>query len=337
MLHTKRIRVIYPAGEGRIVLRTENDWADNIEAIAIGADHQSFEFVVTSPKPFLYLKPCLIRDNQFYWSIGNNYLAIMTDSEIRPAYPHFFSQGHGTISNINVLYSKQLARNVQYRIYLPPGYAENTLKRYPVVYMHDGSNLFFPEESFVGREWQIDETLGLLDYMTLIDKVIVVGVYSGDRMTEYTAPGYERYGHFLVEELKPKIDSELRTLPSPLHTAVMGSSLGGVVSFYLAWQWPEVFGKAACLSSTFTYRDDLMRRVEQEPKRPITLYLDSGWPGDNYEVTRAMRDLLAERGYKFGQDLLYFAFPNAAHHEADWAVRAHIPFQFFFAKIPVFG
>ena len=73
---------------------------------------------------------------------------------------------------------------------------------------------------------------------------------------------------------------------------VMGSSLGGVVSLFLAWQWPGVFGNAGCLSSTFGFRDDLLERIESEPKRPIKIYLDSGWPHDNYETTRIMRNTL---------------------------------------------
>ena len=77
------------------------------------------------------------------------------------------------------------------------------------------------------------------------------------------------------------MDETYRTLPGPRHTAVMGSSLGVVVSLFLAWQWPEVFGNAACLSSTFGYRDDLHERIETEPKRPIKIYLDSGWPRNN--------------------------------------------------------
>jgi pimeloyl-ACP methyl ester carboxylesterase len=149
---------------------------------------------------------------------------------------------------------------------------------------------------------------------------------------DYTAPGFEAYGRFLVETLKPTIDAEYRTLPGPRTTAVMGSSLGGVVSFHLAWQWPHVFGKAACLSSTFGWRDALRQRVLTEPKRPIELYLDSGWPQDNYEVTRDMRTLLIERGWVEGRDLLYFAFPQAAHDERHWAMRSHLPFQFFFGR-----
>jgi len=176
----------------------------------------------------------------------------------------------------------------------------------------------------------------MLDAMNLIDKCIVVGVHAADRMSEYTRPGYEGYGRFLVEALKPFVDGAFRTLGGPERTAVMGSSLGGVVSFYLAWQHPEVFGHAACLSSTFGYRDDLFQRVRGEPKRDVRFYLDSGWPEDNFENTQAMRDLLAQRGYQPGVDLLHYAFPGAEHAERFWASRCHIPFQFFFDKTPAF-
>jgi enterochelin esterase-like enzyme len=110
----------------------------------------------------------------------------------------------------------------------------------------------------------------------------------------------------------------------------MGSSLGGLVSLLLGRRWPEVFGQVGCLSSTFGWRDELFAEVAAEPKRPIRIYLDSGWPRDNYEVTRAMRDLLVARGYVDGEDLEYLAFPRATHDEASWAMRAHLPLQFFF-------
>jgi enterochelin esterase-like enzyme len=80
-----------------------------------------------------------------------------------------------------------------------------------------------------------------------MEEVIVVGICPNERMTEYTLPGYEDYGRFLVETLKPMVDAKYRTLSGPTDTAVMGSSLGGVVSFYLGWQWPDVFGKGRML------------------------------------------------------------------------------------------
>jgi len=113
---------------------------------------------------------------------------------------------------------------------------------------------------------------------------------------------------------------------------VMGSSLGGVVSLHLAWSYPEHFGDAACLSSTFGYADDLMQRVRRERKPAIRVYLDSGWPHDNFEATRGMQSELLRRGFAAGTDLHYLAFPRAAHDEKSWALRAHVPFQLFFGQ-----
>jgi predicted alpha/beta superfamily hydrolase len=329
------VRVVYPLGGGRIVLRSDSNWEADVEAVATNAERTSFEFNLSSERSYLYFKPCIVDHNGLHWALGNNYLLILNGST-REVYPHFFTGMSSRISDPVGLHSDALGGECVVRIYHPPGYDENTLKRYPVLYMHDGVNLFFREEAFMGREWEVDETLEVLDRMSIIDKVIVVGVYARDRMSDYTSPGYYAYSHFLAEELKPEVDRHLRTLGDPQNTAVMGSSLGGVVTLHAAWQRPDVFGKAACMSSTFTYRDDLTQRIENDSKRPIKIYLDSGWPGDNYEVTLGMRDLLARRSYRFGEDLLYFAFPNARHDETYWATRSHVPFQFFFGKTPLF-
>jgi predicted alpha/beta superfamily hydrolase len=316
-----------------MVLRTDTDWDADLAPWSVSADSTAFEFRLTSDRPYLYYKPMVIDPSGRHWSVGSNYLAILNGG-LKEIYPHFFTGASSRVSDPISVPSAALHRDCVIRVYHPPGYDENTLKRYPVLYMHDGVNLFFPEEAFLGREWQIDETMAALDRMSIIDKVVVIAIYAQDRMNDYTAPGYYAYSRFLAEELKPAVDNNLRTLTDAGNTAVMGSSLGGVVSLHLAWQRPDLFGKAACMSSTFTYKDDLMTRLEAEPKKPIVLYLDSGWPGDNYEVTRSVRDLLARRGYRFGDDLLYFAFPNAQHDESFWATRSHIPFQFFFGKTP---
>ena len=105
------------------------------------------------------------------------------------------------------------------------------------------------------------------------------------------------------------------------------------MSFYLAWQHPEVFGFAACLSSTFSHRDDLIERVLAEPKRDVRFYLDSGWPGDNYEVTLAMALALRHSGYEYGRDYLHLAFPHASHDEDAWGDRLHLPLQYFVGKM----
>jgi enterochelin esterase-like enzyme len=172
--------------------------------------------------------------------------------------------------------------------------------------------------------------------MNLIDQTIVVAVYPGDRMKEYTKPGYEEYARVLVTEVKPYIDTEFRTLPGRRNTIVLGSSLGGVVAFHLAWVWPQVVGNAACLSSTFSWKDDLIDRVrtdEIESRRELRVYLDSGWPHDNYEATLSMASALVERGFVLGRNIHYLAFPFARHDEMSWASRCHLPLQLFTGRL----
>ncbi len=330
------IRVVYPTDGGRISLRTEENWDSSIEAHSIQQEGCISEFQIETERPYFYFKPVLLRDGTTMWSRGENFLAVTTSSALLEIHPYFREDAHCSVCELMPPLASASGAQHRFRVFLPPGYYENTLKKYPVLYMHDGHNLFFKEEAFVGNTWRTDEVLGMLDKMNAIEEVIVVGIHPNDRMIEYTRPGYEDYGRFLVEMLKPLIDAKYRTLTSPANTAVMGSSLGGVVSFYLGWQWPDVFGMVACLSSTFAYRDDLIERVFVEPKRKLRIYLDSGWPADNYEPTRSMRDRLIWKGYRPGSELFYLAFPEAKHDENAWAARSPIPFQFLFGKLPAF-
>ena len=179
----------------------------------------------------------------------------------------------------------------------------------------------------------MERAVTLLEHMNAIDRVVIVGVYSGDRIEEYTKPGYEAYARAIAEEVKPEIDAQLRVFSSPAETGVVGSSLGGVVSFYMAWQHPQVFGFAACMSSTFSFKDDLVERVLSEPRRDAKIYLDSGWPGDNYEVTLAMAMALQNRGYRPREDFLHLVFPEETHDETAWGRRLHLPLQLGLGKI----
>lgn len=330
------IRIFYPLEEGKIVIHSEKNWSHGIEPAIVDKDRHCYEFHVNHDKYYLSFKPCIRLGSRLLWSRGMNKLAIMDMPEVQDFYPYFYDSEEGTITDITEIPSSVFNMKRKLRIYMPPGYNENILKRYSVLYMHDGKNLFFPEEAFLGQDWKINNTLELLDRMNFIDQSIVVGVYAEDRFNEYTKPGYEKYGRFMVEELKPWIDGNYRTMHGRENNFIMGSSLGGVLSFYLAWQWPEVFGGAACLSSTFSWHDDLIERVEKEPLRgraKLKFYLDSGWPADNYEVTLKMAMTLISRGYNLGRDFLYLAFPLASHGESAWGERAHIPLQLFAGKV----
>ena len=334
-LYKQLIRVIYPRDGGRITLRTDDNWDADVEAVSRRGGTMKFQ--IETKRPYFYFKPVLRRDGATVWSRGENCLAVVTSEAPLEVYPFFREDVRCSVCELMPPLASPSGVEHRFRVFLPPGYHENTLKKYPVLYMHDGQNLFFEEEAFVGNTWRTDEVLNMLDKMNAIEEVIVVGIFPHNRITEYTMPGYKDYGRFLVEVLKPLIDAKYRTLPGPRTTAVMGSSLGGVVSFYLGWQWPDVFGKIACLSSTFTYRDNLLDRVSSERKRKIRIYLDSGWPGDNYEATRSMRDRLMWKGYRPGSELFYLAFPEAKHDENAWAARSPIPFQFLFGKLPRFS
>jgi predicted alpha/beta superfamily hydrolase len=261
------------------------------------------------------------------WAQGANQLATAGSREI---YPYFDPDARCAECDLHEL-SDATGRKHAVRVFYPPGYWENTLRRYPAVYLHDGRNLFFAGEAHGGEHWRVAETLKTLDAMNAVTQVLAVGIHAGDREYDYTAPGYHDYARFVADVVKPWVDRTYRTWPAARHTATLGSSLGGVAALHLAWSRPRVFGMAAALSATFGWRDDLRERIEREPRPPIRIYLDSGWPRDNYEATRDLRSLLAARGFREGLDLQYLAFPEARHHESAWATRLHVPIQYFFA------
>ncbi len=322
-----RICVSYPKIAERLVLRTAWDWDRDVLPTYTTATQAFFDVAFAGQT--LELKPGLREGDRFTWAKGPNYVLTAHERD-RGLWPYFFSDERGHVSEVLRVDFEGETRAI--RTYHPPGYDENTLRRFPVLYMQDGKNLFFPDEAFQGNEWHVDETMDRLDRMNAVRKAIVVGVAPADRLRDYTRPGYGTYGRFLTECLKPLIDAKLRTLTGPEDSVVMGSSLGGVAALHVAWQHADVFGRVACLSSTFGHLDDLFERIASEPRRKLLLYLDSGWPKDNYEATNAMRDLLLSRGYRLGIDLLQFSFPEGHHDEQSWAGRIHLPFQFFFGR-----
>jgi predicted alpha/beta superfamily hydrolase len=324
----RAVRVHYPDGGDRLVLRVEPDWTEDVGPDNVSADGNTATFTLEARKPFLYFKPILLdAAGGERWAVGPNKLLTLTTDDTADVFPHFEGAETGSYSEVIERDSPILGRKHQVRVYLPPGYTENTLRRFPVLYMQDGKNLFFPDEAFLGNDWGVGEAVRLLDAMNAVDRVVIVGIHSGDRMNEYTKPGYEAYARSVVEELKPEIDRRIRVLTSPNETGVIGSSLGGVVSFFMAWEYPQIFGYAACMSSTFSHKDDLIDRVLAEPKHTSKFYLDSGWPGDNYEVTLAMAMALGRRGYKVRQDFLHLVFPLEEHDEGAWGRRLHLPVQ----------
>lgn len=221
-------------------------------------------------------------------------------------------------------------------VWLPPSYTR-TRKRYPVLYMHDGQNLFDPGLSFCGADWKVDETVTQLLKEKKVREFIVVGISNTpDRMLEYNyfQPEGKRYVEFVINELKPFIDGKYRTCTSARDTAVMGSSMGGLLSFQMGWYFPEVFGMAGCLSSAFyQYSGKIFEVVKKDPEpvKEAAFYLDTGEHEPpilkSYE---RMMALLKKKGYREGENLFGYYAEGATHSEGAWADRLHIPLLYFF-------
>jgi Putative esterase len=166
------------------------DWGRDVNPVAVSSDGNTATFEIEAQQRFVHFKPCLIKNGSLHWAVGPDNLLITAGQDTRPVYPYFFSDSHGRFSPIIQIESAIFGRHHRLRIYLPPGYDENTTARYPLAYMQDGQNLFFPQEAFRHEHWEIDETSQILRAMRAIEDLIIVGVYSNERREEeYTKPG----------------------------------------------------------------------------------------------------------------------------------------------------
>jgi len=223
-------------------------------------------------------------------------------------------------------------------VWLPPDYETNLNKHYPVFYMHDGQNLVDPRTSNTFIDWQVDEVADSLIRAEKIEPFIIVGINNtDDRGTEYSnTPLGKRYIKLIVEKIKPFIDKSYRTLPDPKHTAIGGSSMGGLISMICAWEFPDVFSKAACFSPAFMFQDfDYTKVIQQgkSPKKNLLIYIDNGGKGLETMLQPGvdrMVDILKSKGYKEGEDLFIFIDKNAEHNEAAWSKRVWKPMEIFF-------
>ena len=223
-------------------------------------------------------------------------------------------------------------------VYVPPGYAE-TDRRYAVLYMQDGQNLFDPATAFGGQDWRADITADELICRGEIEPLIIVGVYNTGRhrISEYTPTRdgrtrkggkAERYARMLAREIKPFIDREYRTLRRAEDTGAGGSSLGGLVSLLAGLEYPRVFGRLAVISpSVWWHGRSILRLVEtaRVTARP-RIWLDIGTAeshaaGEIVADARLLRDALLEKGWRAEEDLVYREFEGAGHCEGAWGAR----------------
>lgn len=230
-------------------------------------------------------------------------------------------------------------------VWLPPDY-DNSDKRYPVLYMHDGQNIIDPRTSAFGVDWEIDETCTRLIEEKTIPPLIVVGIYNTKDRTQEYVPGTKGYAYmkFIVEVLKPVIDKTYRTNLSRDNTFIGGSSAGGLCAFMLAWEYPKIFSKAMCMSPALKYENvqgtidvDFVRIVKESerPDEPLFFYLDVG--SDNIEklIKPGLKEMLAilkEKGYKAKKDFVFIYDENGKHFETEWAKRFPEAIKLFFPE-----
>jgi len=219
--------------------------------------------------------------------------------------------------------------NISHKIwvYLPPNYSTSS-KTFPVIYMHDGQNLFDAKTSYIG-EWEVDETLNNLFEKTK-KGFIIVGVENAgeERINEYTPWPNEKYGggkgeiyiDFIVNTLKPFIDQNYRTKPDQKYTGLIGSSLGGLISYYGGLKNPDTFGKIGALSTSFWFSSEVENFTKENGDiKIVKLFLLAGGKegNDMVEDTQKIENLLIKTGFK-PKNLKTKINPDGEHNEAFW-------------------
>ncbi len=231
-------------------------------------------------------------------------------------------------------------------VWLPPDYAQNPNRRYPVLYMGDGQNLFNLETSFLpDQEWRVDEIATSLIQAGLVEPMIIVGVANAgaDRANEYLPTRsrnmggrVKEFGRFLADEVKPLIDQTYRTKRGPSDTGLAGSSFGGIMTLEVGLAHPSVFGKLAILSPSVWWDDRVvLKRVSALPKKTNQrVWLDMGTAEGEGALENAvqLKTNLVQKGWREGRDLAFFVDYNARHNENAWAGRMDTILMFLFPK-----
>lgn len=269
----------------------------------------------------------------------------------------WFSDGTGVVTRHADFPSRHIAsRHVD--VWRPPEDRAGSATRHPVIYMHDGQNLFDPALSFIGVDWGMDEAMTRLIREQHGPGAIIVGIWNSPlRLREYMPqkpltssqgrrilsrfieqaggePLSDGYARFLVTELKPFIDACYPTLPDPAHTWVMGSSMGGLISLYALTEYPDVFAGAGCLSTHWPIGEEaLVDALGAALPRAgrHRLYFDFGTQtldADYEPWQRRMDEWLRAAGYREGRDWLTRKFEGAEHSERAWRERVDTPLAF---------
>ncbi|HEX6083668.1 MAG TPA: alpha/beta hydrolase-fold protein [Thermoanaerobaculia bacterium] len=253
----------------------------------------------------------------------------------------------GRIERIEDFESTILGNQRQVTVYLPAGYDERDDRRYPVLYLHDGQNLFDAERAYVpGNHWRVQDAADQAIGERTVAPIIIVGIdHAGPaRIDEYT-PVRDRkhsgggraadYARFLIEELKPAIDARYRTLTDAENTGVGGSSLGGLISLYLALHHRDVFGRAAVMSPSVWWSERaILEDTEAYDAPPPRMWLDIGGREgtEALQDARTLRDRIAAKGWN-QETFRFFEDRRGDHSERAWARRIRQALEFLFPPV----
>lgn len=327
------IVVHYPAGYGhRIAVRGDSplSWDEGVDLDWSEGDHWKMAFEADGP---VALKPLF---DDVEWAIGPDWIA--TPGTTLDVWPRFFTR-NGLVVVTPDWWSNTLGNARAIRVYLPPSYDENPDRAFPVVYLHDGQNLFPGDANFGGQSWEAAAAMDGGAASGAIREAILVGIDNTDaRMSEYTPTADPDYGGggggaylaFVIDEVRPWVDATYRTLEGPASTGILGSSLGGLISAYAGVRRPDVFGLIGVLSpSTWWDGRMLVNEVGSIPyrdSRALRVYVDTGDTGaeDNHDCKPDTDVLVAtyrDVGYRDDVDFRYVVQPGADHNEYWWAQR----------------
>lgn len=254
----------------------------------------------------------------------------------------------GNIETLAQFESKHLPSKRNIRVYLPPQYATETNRKFPVLYMHDGQNVFDGATSFIpNQEWRADEAAEMLIKSNFVEPLIIVAIDNGGmaradeylhtaiKMGQQTAGGKaDLYGKFLVEEVMKVINIRYRTKTDAANTGLCGSSLGGLVTCVLGAAYPKVFGKLAICSPSVWVDNESLLKVVKPRSSEQRIWIDCGSQESDSMVAGATRlfDTYKSNGWKDGKNLRLVIEPNADHSERAWARRMPSILMYLFPK-----
>lgn len=343
------IHAIYPAKLGRIALRGGGaglDWQRDRAPERVEGDVSTFRFAL-APTDAIEIK--LVRGDGA-WMAGRN-VVLGCGDEIT-LYPAFEGE-HPPLQPWRSVAVP--GGELRFRVQLPPSYREQTSLRYPVIYAQDGQSLWSDSTDPYGT-WGFDRVLDDLWDLGALAEIIVVSIETSHHRLDQLSPvrdakhgGGKGPAHLaaMIDVLKPLVDREYRTLADRASTAVLGSSMGGLFSFWAAWTRPDVFGTAICLSSSFWWADRFLLHQVQAGVCPVPrprIYIDSGATETGFEEdastrdgvhnTRAMYRVLVGHCYAPDDDLHILAWPGQTHDPSSWASRVAFPLQLLFPGRP---